>query len=269
MIEFTIGKKTYKIPELTIREYYKIQHFLEEGTIASKDMEQQFNIISTLSECPVDELKTLTTYEWSLTWTTFVRVIETYFSQDIGGIIDEFEHKGTNYGLIKLDQITVGEFADLDIIVNADDSQKRLHEVLAILYRPIKKRGLFRTVITPYKDIDFVENSELFKDLPLKFVKSSLSFFLLLGNQSLTNMLDSLTQQVKKTKHLPDPVRAELLAQVRLLLKDGGIFSIYSHTKTLQIMTGLQNSLYTQDLIGFRGNMQKLKKQIRRKITLN
>lgn len=256
MIEFQINKKEYTIKELTISDYYEIEPLLK-----LDDIESKFKIISGLSKAQVKELKKIDYSDWNLLWATLEKIISLYFSENIGEIIDEFEYNGVQYGLVKMDKVTIGEFADLDILVNQENSKNNLHKILAILYRPIVSRGLFRKKILEYEKIDFEEQSDLFKDLPLKYVKSSLSFFLLLGSRSLTNTLDSLVKEIRSNKNLPVPDKLKILAIVRELLEDGGNLLTYSPEKIQQKTKKLQDLLSTRDLTGFPGSTTKLKKQ--------
>jgi len=256
MIEFQIEKKEYVIKPLTIRDYYEIEPFLK-----LDDQDSKFKIVSGLSQAQVEELKKLKVADWNLLWATLERVIALYFSEDIGEIIDEFEFQGTQYGLVKMDKVTVGEFADLDILVNQPNSKQNLHKILAILYRPIVKRGLFKKTIIDYNEIDFDEQSELFKDLPLKYVRSSLSFFLLLGNHSLVSTLDSLVKEIRKSKDVPLQDKQKLLALVNVLLEDGGNLLTSSPEKIQQITKRLLHLLSTKDSTGSAGSTTKSKRQ--------
>ena len=256
MIDFQIEKKNYTIKELTIRDYYEIAPYFEKDDMASK-----YEVVSGLSKAQVSELKKLKLADWTLLWATLEKVISLYFSDNIGEIIDEFNFQDTDYGLIDMERVTVGEFADLDILVNQENSSNKLHEILAILYRPIIKRGLRRKKIMAYEDIDFHEQAEIFKDLPLKYVKSALSFFLLLGNQSFVSTLDSLTREIRQSKDLSVQDKEKLLALVRVLLEDGGELST-SYPEKIQLITNkLQDLLSTKDSTSSAGNTPKLKKK--------
>lgn len=255
MITFEIGDKEYEIKELTIRQYYEVEQYL-----ISSSIKEHYEVISRLSGCPIKDLKTLRMDQWSLLWTTLVEILSQYFTQDMGNIVQELEHDGVQYGLIKLDEVTIGEFADLDVILAADNSKQRLHEVLAILYRPIIGRG-FRgqPKIKPYAEINNAEQSEIFKDLPIRYVKSALSFFLLSGNLSLVNTVDYLVKEVRKNKDLPVPIKKELLALARKLLEDGGEQLTSSPEKMSSILKRLRSSTYDMGLTGSPGRQMKLK----------
>jgi len=68
-IEFKIKGIEYTIDDITIAQYYKIQHLLiVEGADA------KLQIVSYLSGCPIEDLKTLETYLILVTELIFLNV---------------------------------------------------------------------------------------------------------------------------------------------------------------------------------------------------
>ena len=91
-----------------------------------------------------------------------------------------------------VDDISIGEYIDLDLILHSDKSDRKLNEIAAILYRPIvsKKGGVIR--IEPYDSKETKVRAERFMDLPISAIKSANAFFLHSAKSLQKNLLDSL-----------------------------------------------------------------------------
>ena len=90
-----------------------------------------------------------------------------------------FKLNEKEFGFIpKLDDITAGEFADIE---KYQVDKKDLHKVMAVLFRPIKEKVNDRYSIENYKGTE--EYSETMKQMPLNIVNGSLIFFLNLANE--------------------------------------------------------------------------------------
>ena len=102
------------------------------------------------------------------------------------------------FGFIpKLDDISLGEFIDLDSYIG---DWQQIHKAMAVLYRPIvfKKGELY--LIEEYDGTD--KYSEVMKDAPVNVALGAIVFFYRLGNVLSSYLLDSLTQNLKKDKQL-------------------------------------------------------------------
>ena len=102
------------------------------------------------------------------------------------------------FGFIpKLDDITLGEFVDLD---NYIGDWQQIHKALAVLYRPItfRKRELY--LIEDYEGSD--KYAEIMKDAPVNVALGATVFFYHLGNDLSHYLMDSLTQDLAKDKEL-------------------------------------------------------------------
>ena len=92
-----------------------------------------------------------------------------------------------------LSEISTGEFADLDTLCK--DFNDNLHLIMAILYRKVvlEKHGKYN--VEPY-DGEVEERARLFKKkLPANVVNGALVFFWTIGNDYLSGLLTSLTQE--------------------------------------------------------------------------
>jgi len=102
------------------------------------------------------------------------------------------------FGFIpKLDDISLGEFVDLDNYIG--DWQK-IHKAMAVLYRPItfQKGDLY--LIEEYESSD--KYADIMKDAPVNVALGATIFFYRLGNVLSDYLLNSLTEQMTKDKEL-------------------------------------------------------------------
>jgi len=102
------------------------------------------------------------------------------------------------FGFIpKLDDISLGEFIDLD---NYIGDWQEIHKAMAVLYRPITFRKGDLYLIEDYEGSD--KYAEVMKDAPVNVALGSVVFFYRLGNVLSSYLLDSLTQKLKKDPEL-------------------------------------------------------------------
>lgn len=246
-IKFEIDRKEYAISEIKLWQYYEIKNALFMEEIDSK-----FRIISALSDCPVDVLRGLDLEDWSQIWGNFEMMVSSVAKTQL---VDTFFLNGEEYGLTKIDSMTMGEFADLDVILHAPDADNKLHEVLAILYRPVTGRTRKGYYIEDYDYEGFKWRSKEFLNAPLFLAKPATGFFLHSVKASLEAMDNFL--KVKTT----NPKLLRLKELVKTLRESGGKHSLLSQEEMLSIYQELQSleseSLSTSSL----SDMKKPKKQ--------
>ena len=123
-------------------------------------------------------------------------------------LIQTFKLKGVDYGFIpKLDDITLGEYIDLD---NNISDWETMHKAMAVLYRPITLQKGDRYQIEEYTA---KEDTEKFKDMPLDVVMGSLVFFWSLSSELLQITL----------KYLAKEMEGNLTIQQRQALEESGV----------------------------------------------
>ena len=104
-------------------------------------------------------------------------------------LVTKFKMKGVEYGFIpKLDDISLGEYVDLDTFLGDWDN---MHRAMAVLYRPIDKKYGDKYSILDYEAGD----GEMMKDMPLEAVISSIIFFYHLGIDLSQAMMNYLEEQ--------------------------------------------------------------------------
>ena len=104
-------------------------------------------------------------------------------------LINRFELNGVEYGFIPdLENISFGEYVDLDTFMGEDDN---LHRAMNVLYRPIDLKQGQRYTIKEYDP----DTNEQAKDYPLNACFGAMVFFYNLGRDLSTVILNSSSKQ--------------------------------------------------------------------------
>ena len=126
-------------------------------------------------------------------------------------LIDQFKLNGVEYGFIpKLDDMTFGEFVDLDVLMNDWDT---MDQAMSILYRKIKSKKDGKYIIEKYNS----EKTHSFKNMPLDVALSSIFFFKNLNKELVNHILLYLEKEMQQ---LPVDQRQNL----QKILDGGGHF---------------------------------------------
>jgi len=252
---FKINGTEYEFKDITLRTYYNIKEILQDPKKGS-----EFEIVSVMTGCPVSELKRLKYQDWLMVWEEAqLKMISA--SQSTESIRPIIEFDGVKYGLPAIEDITIGEFADLDIIMAGDNAESKLANIAAVLYRPILKKKGNRLTLEPYNTEKYQERLEAFQDLPISAIKSANAFFLQSANSLLKSTADSLIQKAQKQNLTPSE---GLEALQNLLLQDpGGELSILLQEKILFDLTKLQVSQSDKVLTGLLGRKTGLNKLLK------
>lgn len=144
------------------------------------------------------------------------------------GLITTFKLGGIEFGFIpELDNITLGEYIDLDTYLGEWDN---MDKAMSVLYRPITIKNKNRYIIEDYKESD---NTELLKSMPLDIVMGSLVFFWNLNKELLQTTLRYLNKEAKKMD----------MKQRLTLEENGDGYPLYtvSHKRMLPNLTISQN----------------------------
>lgn len=103
--------------------------------------------------------------------------------------IDRFKYKDFEFGFIpKLDDITFGEYVDLDTYL---PDWSLMHKAMSVLYRPITSKKKNKYLIEDYKGSNLYD----MKDIGLNIVFSALVFFWNLRKELLRLILKFLANQ--------------------------------------------------------------------------
>lgn len=224
MIEFKIKGQDYKIEDITIRQYYEIQDL-----IVRQDFAAKIEIVSKISECAIENLKLLEKHQFIVLWDN---IVENYLNlEDSTPFHKNLLHNGKLYGFLDINKITLGEFADMDILRTDPMSQKKLHMMMAILYRPAVQITENWMQVEDYDSDTMMQRAEEFLDLPIKYVAGSLNFFLAVSKYYVETTLSSLTQTTTLT--LRQKAMADLASQIILDQLETGAKSYTSVQTTI------------------------------------
>lgn len=139
--------------------------------------------------------------------------LEETFKTNTDKLIRTFKKDSVEYGFIpNLDEITLGEYTDLDTYISDWDN---MHKAMAVLYRPITKKVLNNYSIKEYNGSH--EYSDIMKSMPLDVALSSTVFFFNL----LTELLNYTVNFLETDKQIQ-----RLLEKPNLELSGGGIQAI-------------------------------------------
>ena len=107
-------------------------------------------------------------------------------------LVPTFTMKGVEYGFVVLDDMTLGEYIDLDENFIDWDT---MHKAMAVLYRPVSFQKGDRYHIEDYEGL---ERADLMKQMPLNVVMGCMFFFWNLNEELLRTTLNYLSQEVPK-----------------------------------------------------------------------
>ena len=192
------------------QEFVKLEQELKDSTEVSIQL-KMIEIFCSVPEAVVRSMKATDIAE-------ICEIINTMFDTD-NQLISKFTLKGVDYAFIpELDNMSFGEYMDLDTFIGDNDN---LHRALNVLFRPIKLNKGSRYIIEDYEPND----SEVAKDFPLDVVLGAIVFFYTLGKDLSTVMLSSLDKKNEKD------LAQYLISQQNT---DGSIHSMQSLTEILQ-----------------------------------
>jgi hypothetical protein len=207
--------KTYEIKEPTVSswaEVMRLKDILDEEDIYVKMIET----ITGLSKEQILESD-------ASTITQIGAEIYKIFNQESKELFPVVEYRGEKYKLVDMNNISFGQYVDIDSFLRKDESYRitNLNELAAYLYT---EEGV------EYGKSDIKKRIEDMKDFPIKYVESSL-FFLL----SLTKASQGLIQIYSRNKFIWKIMRL----RITLMLIGDGIkqYRLSQKTKFGRLMT--------------------------------
>jgi len=250
--KFTIDNVEYEFKEIGLKTFLELQKLVLEESKTN-----QFKIVELLTNCPVDILRRCVYSDWLMVWDEAqLQILD--LSKESDGIKPVIEFKGTRYALPNIDEMSVGEFADLDLILTNPNDDKKALKICSILYRPILKQVKTKITLEEYSIEGFNRRMDEFEEFPISAVKSAQSFFLQYANKSLKSMTESLVDS-QVMKMLPKEDQ-EILQKV-LQEGFGGESSTYWQERILSSLMKLRDFQSDQLSIGWLGGLTKTKKK--------
>jgi hypothetical protein len=173
-----------------------------------KDVKSDPNKQPTKEELEFANLKVLESF-CGITMKQAYKLPMTEFTQIIKHISDLFAEKtplqrtftmtdkngdSIEFGFIpKLDDISMGEFIDLDKYIS---DWQQMHKAMAVLYRPLKHKEGDLYLIHDYEGTDKL--SEIMLDAPVNAAMGAMLFFYHLGNELSKHLTGSLAKHLKE-----------------------------------------------------------------------
>ena len=187
-------KKEFKLisswSEVTLEKWLKLIDY-QKGTKS----EEAKDTIAALSDIPKNLLSQLELKDVAV---LMGKIAELQERQD-SSLKRIIEIEGKRYGFHpNLDDITLGEFADIETFVK-NDIDNNLPELMAILYRPIVEEKNNIYIIEAY-DGNISIRAEEMKKMSAEQVQSALVFFYNLGNELLKTLPLYLMERLKEMK---------------------------------------------------------------------
>ena len=195
-------KFTLEVPKelsaITLQQYQKYLKVMEGNEDAEDTEFINLKVLEIFCGVTMKEAYKLPLAEFSFIINHIVEIFkeDTPLQRDF--TLTDPQGNSVTFGLIpKLDDISLGEFIDLD---NYIGDWQEIHKAMAVLYRPITFRKGDLYLIEDYEGSD--KYAEVMKDDPVNVALGSVVFFYRLGNVLSSYLLDSLTQKLKKDPEL-------------------------------------------------------------------
>lgn len=186
-IEIIVPESWADVTLKRYQEYNKrVSHLEDEDAIV-------LNSISSLCGIPLELVTKLKISDIKILYTKLSNLISVPVNKEI---FDKIEIKGVKYGFHpNLDEISLGEFVDLED--NTKDGIEGLHNILAILYRPIIEEKGTEYNIEPYNE-NHIKNAKLFEDISIDVVNGVMVFFYRLGTKCIKSSSLYLDKNLQK-----------------------------------------------------------------------
>lgn len=195
MIEVLIDDKVVKVnPKLTIGKYQKIQSNPNKYKTATE-------VLALYLDIEPNELKDLPVEQ--------IRFVETVLSQHLlqpktSDLVLTFEINGVTYGLENNWQnMTWGQWVDLEVYSQPDKINEHIHKIMAILYRPVEVEKGTTYKLRKFKSSEVDERAEIFREnLGIDIWFGVTTFFLLTLKRFTSNTETSLKLRMRIEKYL-------------------------------------------------------------------
>ena len=168
------------LSEITLRQY---KHFLRIEKEATGDKFIQAKMIEIFCDVPLDKVILLKLKDSE----EIIQILSELFDSK-PDLVKTFKVGKTQYGFHpQLDDLTLGEYIDLDTFIGDWDNMEK---AMNVLYRPILVKMKGKYIIEEY----IVDNHEALLDMPMDAAMSAIFFLWNLGldlSRIMTNSLDN------------------------------------------------------------------------------
>lgn len=187
MMKFNYKGKEYKLTEPTIEDWSKLVA-LQEWT---DEREFCIKLLSMSTGLTEEEIE-------NGDYTEIAKIsekISEFFLENGDKFHYEIDFNGKKYRFLDLPNLTFGEFIDIDTYLAKEphEKKKEMPLFMAMLYRDIDESGEYK----PYNSKELQKKSELFKKLPVKYVRGASNFFFHLDRTLRGNFKGSFGLKLK------------------------------------------------------------------------
>jgi len=188
------------LSEITLGQYQKFEKInSKENQNSNFLLQKMVEIFCNINLKDIAKIK----YESVIKVTS---ILNDLFNQE-PTFIDRFKLNGIEYGFItQLDDITIGEYIDLDTYLSDWQS---MHKAMAVLFRPITNKAEGKYSIEEYEGSS---NADLYKDMRLDIAMGSLVFFYNLRKELLKTTLKYFNKEA--TMKLTTQQKEDLLGSM-------------------------------------------------------
>ncbi|QDP48028.1 MAG: hypothetical protein Tp1124DCM108671_14 [Prokaryotic dsDNA virus sp.] len=152
-------------------------------------IEKALATVKAMSDMPIDLYKSLSLKDAAK---VFKKMSEMQVTE-VNELVKKIKVDKKEYGFIpNLDEITLGEYADIEQFMTLG-VEKNLHNIMAVLYRPIVEQEGETYSIEAYGETDMKVRAEKFKKMNAQQVQEALVFFWTFVNSFLKTLQSSLT----------------------------------------------------------------------------
>lgn len=186
-----VGKKEVELPEeLSVQQYQELRNLTNYNS--------PIKFIAAMTGLDESDIKYSKKKDMDFVYKFLVAKYLNNKDQNLETIVNV---NGNEYGFNSdITQLNFGAWVDLEMYV-ADGIEKNLHNILAIMYRPITKRTKKGFELEEYDSDTAKTRAEQFLEAPIRMWFGSSKYFFLFGKMFLNNMKDSLVKQKKNLKN--------------------------------------------------------------------
>lgn len=202
VLELLIDKKIerYNLPtqwsEVSISQYAKLMKVLENDTINEIEL-----LVRTLEALLDIDAKLLVKVPLKYLKEVYIELEPLTKEMPSNELKRVIEIDNIEYGFVNFDNLTLGEFADLDNYLQ--DAYNNMDSIFAVLYRPVTKRKGDKYFIEDYTLKDIAERREIFsKKMSIDTVIGALVFFCNIGRKFIESTVLSLERRTQKQKRV-------------------------------------------------------------------
>lgn len=175
------------ISDITLRQFLKHEELIQRGL---DEYNYNRRKVSLFANIPFKD----TLYITATDYAQVLNQIDAALSTE-AEFTPRFTMNGIEFGFIPdFDKITLGEYADLS--QHGKDGNDTLHNLMAVLFRPIVKKEGDNYSIMAYNGTE--EYAEMMKDMPMNCVNGALVFFYNLANDLQKATQKYLTEELQK-----------------------------------------------------------------------